>query len=556
MKKLLLLLLCIAGLSLSVHTVFAEDYSPHYLPGGKNYLSNDNFELSTGRYSTIDPFTIKAHTYYALSFNRDYFDPGQITWTMSFYENSTLIGTYTYDMTDMYCYSYAPYVAEYVFLTPANANYVTLSFDENNDYFLTNGITGFQLEEGQISTPYEPFVIGNLIDINGPVYQGSGVVIVNVDDPVLLSEITSSIVALDAIDGNVSANVTVLSDGYTANMSTLGEYVVQYSVEDQSDNVTTFDILVKVVDITDPIISGTNEIILPYPNTLSIAAIQSQLFASDNVDGEITGNIALKSDDYTLNNAVLGFYEVVFTVSDSSGNSSDYLVEVYVVDQADPIFSGPSSFTIGYGSSLSIDDILLSQTVEDDYDHDLTAEIVIFSDNYTPNVRQLGMYPVVFKVTDSSGNTAEKTIIVEIVDEIGPVIYLDTSIIMVYDTTILGLSDFTNLLIKTGELDDNTRYLVNVRFDSYTSRAAQEGVYHVALDFNNEAGITELSKTFQIVVKAHPADYIHELPDIDLDGEQSEQIFILKYWQYFAGGAVFILGIISNVIWFVMYKKR
>jgi len=556
MKKIILLLLCLAGLSLSIHTVFAEDYSPHYLPGGKNYLSNDNFELITGKYSSIDPFTIKAHTSYALSFTRDYFDPGQINWSMSFYEDSTWIATYTYDMTDMYCYSFAPYIAEFVFLTPANANYMTVSFDENNDYFLTYGITGFQLEEGLVSTPYEPFVIGNLIDINGPVFQGSGVVIVNVDDPVTVSEITSSIVAIDAIDGDVSASVIVQSDAYTANMTTIGEYIIQYSVTDQADNVTTFSILVKVIDITNPIISGTNEIILPYPNTLSIAAIQAQLFASDNVDGEITAEIELKSDDYSLNQSILGFYEVIFTISDSSGNSIDYLVEVYVVDQAEPIFSGPSSFTIGYGSSLSIEDIILSQAVEDDYDHDLSESIVLFSDLYSPNMRKLGLYPIVLRVTDSSGNIAEKTIIVEIVDEIGPVIYLDTSIIMVYDSVILGLSDFTNLLIKSGELSDNTRYQVTVRFDSYTARASQAGVYHLALDFNNEAGITELSKTFQIVVKTHPADYVHELPDIGLDGEQSEQIFILKYWQYFAGGVVFLLGVISNVIWFVMYKKR
>ena len=252
MKKIIVVLALLFCALPLIESVSADTYSPHYLPGGKNYLSTDNFSYLTGSLSSDEAFAIKAYTDYTLSFPRDLYDPGEISWTISYFENETEIDSITYGMGDLFVQSSEPYYASFTFLSPANVNYITISITDNNDYLMTNNVSGLILEEGLTFTSYEPFVIGNLIDINGPYYEGSGVVIVNVDDPFTLAEITSSLSANDAIEGDLSLNIVVTNDTYTAYMNQVGEYLVGYSVSDSSGNITLFSILIKVVDVTKP----------------------------------------------------------------------------------------------------------------------------------------------------------------------------------------------------------------------------------------------------------------------------------------------------------------
>ena len=346
MKKLILVLAVLLGFFPMIQTVSADTYSPHYLPGGKNYLSTDNFTYSTGVLSSNDNFAVKAHTYYTISFPRDFYDPGEISWTISYYENEEEIDIISYDSYDLFVHSSEPYYGSFTFQTPTNANYIGITINDNNDYLLTHNVNGLILEEGLSFTSYEPFVIGNLIDINGPYYNGSGVVIVNIDNPFTLSEITAGLSAYDAIEGDVSGNIIVVNDTYTANMGMVGEYLVEYSVSDSSDNETNFSVLVKVVDVTKPIISGNSSIVLSYPNTLTIETIKSTLSASDNVDGDISSQIELVEENYTVSQSTLGFYEITFKVTDTSNNTTYFMVEIEVIDEASPIFSGPESFVI------------------------------------------------------------------------------------------------------------------------------------------------------------------------------------------------------------------
>ncbi|MCK7486590.1 MAG: hypothetical protein MZU97_14495 [Bacillus subtilis] len=44
-------------------------------------------------------------------------------------------------------------------------------------------------------------------------------------------------------------------------------------------------------------------------------------------------------------------------MTDASGNTADRTVTVQVVDEADPIFSGPALYSIGYDVNLTVSDI-------------------------------------------------------------------------------------------------------------------------------------------------------------------------------------------------------
>jgi len=417
-------------------------------------------------------------------------------------------------------------------------------------------IADMQLEEGTTSTvgPIAPelYVQGTLVDLNGPVFSGNCVVISNVDDPFTLVEIRAGISAIDSISGDVTAGISVILDEYTGNEETLGEYSIIFQAMDTAANITDFECTVKVVDIADPVISGPGTVVIPYPQTKTIAELQALLSASDNYDGSLSANLSMTANGYTANAALTGTYTVSFSVADSSGNTGTYSLTVNVVDDLAPVFTGITEMTIGYDIVLSIPDVQDSLSVLDGYDGDLTGSIFVKTNGLTGHEHEIGEYVIIFSVTDSSGNTSDKTVLIKIVDTIGPVIYYDTSIIKVYNTTVLALTDFTSLLKKSGELDANSSYAVTVQYDSYSKYATTPGVYHLKLNFEDQNGKTTI-KDLRIVVSDQEADFIEQLPVIPIDPKPS---FWQKFQTWIIGGSVTLLAIGSNLIWFFARKKR
>jgi 2',3'-cyclic-nucleotide 2'-phosphodiesterase (5'-nucleotidase family) len=127
----------------------------------------------------------------------------------------------------------------------------------------------------------------------------------------------SSVTAYDNYDGDISSSVVVSG---SVDTSTVGVYVLTYSVTDSSGNVgdsvsrsvTVVDS--SVVDTTKPVIDGA----------LDITVLEGTFFdlmlgvtASDDFDGNITSSISISGE---YNSSVPGVYHVSYTVSDSSGN--------------------------------------------------------------------------------------------------------------------------------------------------------------------------------------------------------------------------------------------
>jgi len=556
MKKAKLVFMMMALLILGSQFVLVQAYSPDYLPGGKNYLSADNFEEAGEYLMTIEPFAVKPYTDYCLTIPRGYYDNGGDVVKIDYYNGVTLVNTVTTDVFNTFngIFSYDYYST--TFKTPANCNYISLSFRSGQFVLTPESIAQMQLEEGTVSTvgPINPelYVQGTLVDMNGPVFAGNCVVISNVDDPFTLAEIRSGITAIDSISGDVTAGISVILDEYTGNEQTLGEYTLVFQVMDAAANITDFECTVKVVDIAAPVISGPGTVIVPFPQTKTIAELQALLSASDNYDGSLSAALVMTQNEYTANAALTGTYTVAFSVEDASGNTGTYTLTINVVDDQAPVFTGITEMTIGYDVNLPISEIQESLSVLDGYDGDLTGSIYVKTNGLTDHEHEIGEYVIVFSVTDSSGNQSDKTVLIKIVDTIGPVIYYDTSIIKVYDTTVLVLADFTSLLKKSGELDPNSSYIVTVEYDSYSKFATTPGVYHLKLGFEDQNG-KFTSKDLQIVVSDREADYIEQLPIIPLEAIPS---FWQKFQTWIIGGSVTLLAIASNMIWFFTRKKR
>lgn len=556
MKKIKAIVVVFLMAMMGTQTFLVKAYSPDYLPAGKNYLSEDNFETAGEYLTTIDPFVVKPYTDYCLTVTRDYYDNGGDEISIGFYQNGSLIKTVMVDVK-MEFSSIAGYnLYSYTFKTPASGNYLSLSFRNGQEVLTPNSILTMQLEEGTVSTvgqvPAELYVQGTLVDTNGPVFSGSCVVISSVDQPFSLAEIKAGITAIDSISGDVTDDIVTMTDEYTGHESQLGEYSILFQVADTVGNTTDFECTVKVVDVTDPVISGPVTKVVPWPQTLTAEDIKGLLSASDNYDLPSSLVIQMTEDLYTASSSKVGTYSMSFSVEDSSGNIGTYSLVIEVVDQESPVFTGITEMVLGYDLNMTASEIMESLEATDGYDGDLTDSIFIKDDQYATHEHEIGEYLIIFSVIDSSGNQTDKTVAVKVVDTIGPVIYYDTSVIKVYDSAVLGLEDFSSLLKRSGELDPETEYTVSVLYDSYSKFASIPGIYQMKLGFKDGRG-NVITKNLRIVVSAENKEYLDRLPGI-IDG--NNQTFFQKYQTWIVGGGITLLAIASNLCWFFFRKKR
>jgi len=552
MKRKYILLLLLIGLFAVNSFVRINAYSPHYLPGGKNYLSADNYSVDGDYYSNIESFLVKPYTEYTLSMPGIYGDEPYADINITFLNNETTLSTvnvYTLDML-FYGNSDGDWYS-YTFMTTSDTNYLNISFRNSNNYFLVMGFDNFQLEEGPVATTYEPYIEGTLIDTSAPYFQNAGTVISYFDSPITVSEIQSALVAYDAIDGNVTDNISLISDNYTANINVIGSYDLVFEVEDNSGNTSQITIDIELVDVLNPVFSDLGTIQAVYPNVYSTEDILGMLSASDNYDGDISNQINLISDGYSSNSSIVGTYQMIFSVFDSSGNEAEYVQDIAVVDNDSPIISGITSVIIGYDEIISPESVSSNLIYNDNYDDQSILELILVSDNYTLNHSDLGNYEMVYSVTDSSGNTTYQTVDILVVDELGPIVYFDASIVQTYNDVVMALPDFTKLLVNANEIDGFQDYYITINYDSYTRNARTPGTYHMSLNFNTGDGET-FNKDLEIRVLERPVDYVH-LGD---DESVNNTSFISNNIEYFIGGTITLMLLVSNVIWIVLLKKR
>jgi len=549
MKKIIFsIFIFISIVSYSIFSIRA--YSPHYLPGGKNYIDSENVVKVNLNVSSIQPFLIKSYTEYNFSVSRDYVDGAPFNLTLTFYDNENYLTEISEDDYTM-DFDLNLNVFYMRFVSPVNANYIEFTFNDNGSYQSGDELIGVQLEEGTFPTEYEPYIKGSVIDTQSPYFIGSGTIISYFDQPITVAEIQSSLTAYDDIDGDLTENIIVLVDNYSDNMSVLGSYTVIFSVSDNSENHTEVTVTVEVVDILPPVFSDLGVINAVYPNIYSPSDVLNMLQASDNYDGDISNNIELVNDGYSENADIVGEYQMEFKVTDSSGNESTYLQTIRVVDNQGPVFGGSEVVNVGYDKLINPQTIIEGLTVIDNYDEITELEIILENDSYTNNHNKLGQYEMQFSSTDSSGNKTYKTVIINVVDEIGPMVYFDSSIIQVYSDTVLDLPDFANLLARTRELDSLTSYYITIKYDSYSKYSGFPGTYHMYLDFEDGYGKV-LSKKFEIRVIDRNYDQIF-VPNANSE-------LIPNFWQknnllIIGSSGVLGLSALSGLGYFIIKKK-
>jgi len=143
--------------------------------------------------------------------------------------------------------------------------------------------------------------------------------------------------AIDDVDGDLSSTIVIIG---SVDTSTVGSYVLVYSVIDAAGNEALLSRTVIVVDIIDtiaPILTLQGIADLNHP--VGMVYSDSGVIAVDNVDGDLSANIIVTG---SVDSSTIGRYILTYNVSDSAGNAAEPVSRTVIVVFADTSVRGTS----------------------------------------------------------------------------------------------------------------------------------------------------------------------------------------------------------------------
>lgn len=230
---------------------------------------------------------------------------------------------------------------------------------------------------------------------------------------------------------------------------------------------------------------------IPYGSTTSVEILKSQFKVYDNYHGDITNSISIDLDEYSGKENIVNQYDVVFKVNDTSNNATSFKVIIDVYDDVAPVITAPRTIYTHPNEILTNEDLLSKVSVTDNYDTNLEDSITLINDIYPDSASVIGLYPVTYRVSDTSNNVSEFTMNINVRDNVSPVITGPEAF------EIGNLEEFTIEQIKTtleatDDIDGNIE--LEVYQDNYSLNQHKIGSYNVTFiakdNSNNEAYFT------------------------------------------------------------------
>lgn len=330
--------------------------------------------------------------------------------------------------------------------------------------------------------------------------------ITNVDNPITVTDLKALLKAYDDVDGDISHKIQVANDGYTNKRGTVGVSYITFIVSDTAGNDAMIVVAVHQMDVVAPTYDTSVPLTVYYraDETFDAQAHFNSLNFQDNHDsyGALSKSI---QDGYIANKTVVGSYDVIYEVVDTSGNKTTVTVTVVVTDATPPVITGLSTFTKNNNVSIKAEDLIQYLTAIDAVDGDLSDEIYILIDNYK-DTKTPGQYTVTYAAKDSSGNVGTLIVTIIVVDVIKPVMYItDGNFFTIDEINAMTLEDIINVLIATGQLDPGAQ--VTIESDSYTMNANTPGNYNITLSAKHGSETRSID-LFMNVVSSTPDEVI------------------------------------------------
>lgn len=153
-----------------------------------------------------------------------------------------------------------------------------------------------------------------VVDNVGPVFTG-GLETLNksVNETITTAQILATQVAMDAVDGNVSSSIVVVSNTYDGNETTPGSYEIIIRAFDSQNNQTTRTITIEVFSgVPSFWIPNDGPFIIPDGTTLTLEQIKNVLTAVQWIPMDV--EVTLLSSDYFGNEETPGSYYITLSV--------------------------------------------------------------------------------------------------------------------------------------------------------------------------------------------------------------------------------------------------
>ncbi len=193
------------------------------------------------------------------------------------------------------------------------------------------------------------------------------------------------------------------------NLAILKTFNLSFFVTDSAGNksdIVYFDL--NVIDTQSPDILGEDTIEISHSSKLP--NFGNMYLIKDNYDGII--NFEENMIKNNIDTTILGEYTMLITATDSNKNTITKKVTVKIVDNTAPRFlSGPNDIRIREDDRLP--DIISMFKIEDNYDINLN----VWLDTSNINFSKIGTYSMKIYASDSSGNIAERSIEVVVIEK-------------------------------------------------------------------------------------------------------------------------------------------
>ena len=153
-----------------------------------------------------------------------------------------------------------------------------------------------------------------------------------------LADIINNMSITDNVETLTSSDIEVVSDLFTPNKDSVGEFPVVLSVSDSSGNKIEQSVNVIIKDTVAPTITGP-DVLYTYFNDVpkTLEQIKSLYTSYDRFDGDITSGIVVDLNGYTGNMIVV--YEIYIKSTDIAGNRTIRTVHLHIIDDVAPVFS-------------------------------------------------------------------------------------------------------------------------------------------------------------------------------------------------------------------------
>lgn len=197
----------------------------------------------------------------------------------------------------------------------------------------------------------------------------------------------------NAIDQYDLEQTQLIIDDSQVDYQKLGSYEIIVRASDLSNNISSYFTELHVIDITNPSLTlSTHTLYLSLNNVIEDEKTYI-IDVFDDYDDLSIDDVLIES---TIKTDMIGQYELIYTIIDSSFNEFSQKIDVYVDDYKAPSISGSSLYISMYDSI----DLLEGLTISDNVGvYDIYYEPSLLDTSYP------GSYEIFYTLLDQRGNT-------------------------------------------------------------------------------------------------------------------------------------------------------